>query len=112
MRFLTSKTKASRDRFRKEVLDRDIHCRAEIDDKICHGQPLDPHHICGRASRIDDDARNGIALCRYHHDLVTAGKLKIQVNWLTPDQIAWIEKRKWKGYEKIEWEKDSMNSKV
>lgn len=104
MKFLTKKTKDSRGRFRKAVLDRDIHCRAYVDGKICHQEPLDPHHITGRVSVIDDDPRNGLAVCRQHHSLITDGKLKVQASWLTQDQIAWIEKRKWVGWEQIEWD--------
>jgi hypothetical protein len=109
MKFYSRKTAKSRESFAKAIFARDIHCRAYLNNELCHRQPLDPHHICGRSSRIDDDPRNGIALCRMHHDQVTAGKLKVQASWLTQDQIVWIEKRKWKGYEKIEWERNSMS---
>ena len=98
------KTATSRAKFSKEVMARDIHCRAYIGDLICHEGPLDPHHITGRTSVIDDNPRNGIALCRKHHSLVTDGKIKVQASWQTPDQIEWIEKRKYPGWEKVLWD--------
>lgn len=97
------KTSTSRKKFSKAVLSRDEQCRAIIDETRCRNKATDPHHITGRISVIDDVPVAGIGMCRMHHSQVTDGIIKVQASWLTPDQIAWIEKRKWPGWGKIIW---------
>ena len=92
----------SRAKFNHEVIIRDMKCMA--DDGYCSGL-LEPHHIVGRVSMIDDVKENGITFCSKHHRLVTDGHLKVRASWLTEDQIEWIEKRKWKLWNGITWDR-------
>ena len=100
----SKKTAASRKKFSQAVLERDQQCRVIIDGKRCNKRATDAHHTTGRISVIDDVPEAGLGTCREHHSLISDGLLKVKASWLTPDQIAWIEKRKWERWEKIEWD--------
>lgn len=104
MKYYTKKTAASRKYFNKAVLDRDQQCRVIIDGKRCQERAVDAHHTTGRISTIDDVPEAGLGTCRKHHSQISDGLLKVCASWLTPDQIAWIEQRKWPGWERINWD--------
>jgi len=99
----SKKTAASRKKFSQAVLERDQQCRVIIDGKRCNKRATDAHHTTGRISVIDDVPEAGLGTCRGHHNLISDGKLKVHASWLTPDQIAWIEKRKWPEWKGIIW---------
>ena len=89
----------SRAKFNREVIGRDMKCR--MYGPACRGH-LEPHHIVGRVSEIDDVKENGITLCTFHHQRITDG-VKVHASWLTEDQIEFIEERKWPMWDQIIW---------
>lgn len=99
----TRKMLKSRNKFNREVIGRDMKCRIAGSD--CSGH-LEPHHIVGRVSSIDDVPENGITLCTWHHQRITDGHLKVHASWLTADQIEFIEKRKWPMWDGIIWDRN------
>jgi len=100
----SKKTAASRKKFSQAVLERDEHCRVIIDGVRCKNKATEAHHIKGRESVIDDVPEDGLGTCWIHHPKITNGELKVHASWLTKDQIDWIEKRKWPGWEQIIWD--------
>jgi len=99
MRQLRYSTKKSRAKFRREVLARDGRCL------MCGSLfNLDPDHITGRVSKIDDVREAGATICRKCHSLKTDGKIKWKESQLPKECIEWIIFRKWEGWEGIEWD--------
>ena len=92
----------SRAKFNHEVITRYMECR--IKGLNCR-RHLEPQHNVGRVSMVDDVKENGIALCREHHQKITDGHLKVHASWLTEGQIEWIEKRKWRMWEQVIWDR-------
>jgi len=103
---MKDKTIKSRANFKQAVFERDLHCRAFNNGEECKiVWPLEPHHIIPRRSEIDDVVENGLALCSYHHRMITDSKIKVKASWLSKDQIKFIKKRKWKEWHGVEWDK-------
>ena len=74
---------------------------------FCNQPSTEAHHIVAKGlggGWGEDVMANGIGLCMKHHRLVTLNKIKLPASVLNDDQIAYIEKIKWKGWRKIDWE--------
>jgi len=106
---MRSDTLKSRAKFKKAVLERDnytcLACGYHGDEKT-----LEPDHITGRKSKLDDVRAAGATVCSFYgrcdfHRLKTDGKVKWKESQLPKECIIFIIQRKWKGWSGIEWGK-------
>ncbi len=105
MKYMRSKTRKSREKFSKTVIERDGQCCVYENGKRCQvTYPLFAHHIVPRRSVLDDVKEDGFTSCGKHHGLIEDKKLKIKASWLLKSQILFIINRKWKGWPGIEWD--------
>jgi hypothetical protein len=56
---------------------------------------VEADHIWPRSQGGPSDPRNGIPLCKEHHDDKTAGRLKFKPEWLLPDTMTYLADVGW-----------------
>ena len=101
---MTKKTRMSRAKFAREVLERD-HYTSVISGKTIAETVIDPHHLTGRVSILDDVRAAGVSVTRAEHRAITDGKLKLKASQLPDECIEFIIMRKWEGWDGIIWDR-------
>jgi len=109
---LSKQTRAmlkSRTEFKNAVLERDNYTCRNCGWQGTYGS-LDADHVCGRASKKDDVRAAGATVCSIYgrcnfHREKTDGLVKWKASQLHPETIEFIEKRKWKMWKGIIWDR-------
>lgn len=89
-------------KFGRLIAEKDMYCRLCLyEGKIVLAD--DPCHLVAKSSLGDDVAENGIGFCRKHHTEYDDYKIKIPWQLLQSDELAYVLKKKFIGWKKIDW---------
>lgn len=95
-------------KFGRLIAEKDKYCRLCLyNGKIVLAD--DPAHIVAKSSLGDDVEENGIGFCRQHHTEYDNYITKLPWQLLQSDELAYVLKKKYVGWKKINWSGYEIN---